>query len=365
MDKWIRLLIVCSALLLLAGLGGLVLGAAMLIPQTVLLFALAAMVAYAAEPAIATLMRMKPFPRSAAVAIAYATFLAGCGLMVWLMSGSLVSQVGGFRRDIPEYQRRVLDMADNIDRFLTAHHVSFSVVKAIEQPPDAFHVFASRLAQQIVPLLTHIAAATGALAMVILIALYLSLFAPHLRKQFDTIIPPDMQEYVSGWEADVSRVMGRFMRGQVLIAVGMTRAAAIGCWALGIRYALLIALFAGITSLVPVFGPYVGSIPPVIMALVTPSFISSSVLAALAIALYFFVINEIASNIVYPKLVGDALGLHSVVVLFLLFAGLESAGIIGALLAAPVAALCITTASHIYRYWQSIPDKATCVQKEG
>ena len=70
----------------------------------------------------------------------------------------------------------------------------------------------------------------------------------------------------------------------------------------------------------------------------------------------FVVINEGGSKILYPKLVGKALGLHTVLVLFVLFAGLEIGGIVGVLFAAPVTALAIVAVVHLYRLWQELPD---------
>ena len=70
------------------------------------------------------------------------------------------------------------------------------------------------------------------------------------------------------------------------------------------------------------------------------------------------IINELGSKVLYPKLVGEALGLHAVLVLFVLFAGLEMAGVIGVLFAAPLTALTIVTMVHLYRYWQELPDSS-------
>jgi len=95
--------------------------------------------------------------------------------------------------------------------------------------------------------------------------------------------------------------------------------------------------------------------------------LGTAVLAAVLVLVYFTIINEIGSNVLYPKLVGDALGLHTVLVLFVLFAGMEVAGIIGALFSAPLTALAIVTIVHVYRYWQGLPDGglARVAQHEG
>jgi hypothetical protein len=137
-------------------------------------------------------------------------------------------------------------------------------------------------------------------------------------------------------------------------------ATAVFCLLLGMRPWLLIGLFVVVASLIPVFGPYLGAIPAVAVALIAPThFLGwhlSPIAAVILVVVFFGLINEIGSKVLYPKLVGAALGLHTVFVLFVLFAGLELAGIVGVLFAAPITALAIVTFVHLYRFWQDLPD---------
>ena len=159
------------------------------------------------------------------------------------------------------------------------------------------------------------------------------------------------------WETDVNRILGGFVRGQFIIALITGVAAALGCLAIGIKIWLIVGLFVVVAALIPVFGPYIGAIPALIAALVGPThFGHNTTLAAIAVIVWFILVNEIGSKVLYPKLVGAALGLHEVLVLFVLFAGLEINGIIGVLFAAPVAAIAIVSIVHLYRFWQGLPD---------
>ena len=168
--------------------------------------------------------------------------------------------------------------------------------------------------------------------------------------------PPIWRRRADLWETDVSRILGGFVSGQLIIALIMGAAAALGCLAIGIGPWLIIGLFVVVASLIPVFGPYIGAVPAVLVALISPTHIHSPVGAAIAVVVLFVVINEVGGKVLYPKLVGSALGLHEVLVLFVLFAGLEINGIVGTLFAAPVAALVIVTMVHLYRFWSDLPD---------
>ena len=191
---------------------------------------------------------------------------------------------------------------------------------------------------------------------VLLIALYFLIFAPDMREKFNGMLPDDLARRADLWETDVSRILGGFVSGQLTIALIMGAAAGLGCLAIGIGPWLIIGLFVVIASLIPVFGPYIGAIPAVIVALISPTHIHSPVGAAIAVVILFVVINEVGGKVLYPKLVGSALGLHEVLVLFVLFAGLEINGIVGTLFAAPVTALVIVSLVHLYRLWSDLPD---------
>ena len=86
----------------------------------------------------------------------------------------------------------------------------------------------------------------------------------------------------------------------------MGAAAALGCLAIGIGPWLLIGLFVVVASLIPVFGPYIGAIPAVLVALISPTHIHSPVGAAVAVVLLFVVINEVGGKVLYPNLLSNA-----------------------------------------------------------
>jgi len=97
-------------------------------------------------------------------------------------------------------------------------------------------------------------------------------------------------------------------------------------------------------------------IPAILAALLGSTHLHNPVAAALIVFVVFIVLNEYCSKLLYPRLIGAALGLHEAVVLFVLFAGLEVGGVVGVLFAAPITALSIVTIVHLYRYWLSLPD---------
>ena len=311
--------------------------------------------AYALSPLVERLSRTR-LSRPLSVTVVFLGLFALFGLGAWFLEGKLVAQVQEVQQNFPQYKQAALERAGDLDQKLAARHVHFSLTDSILNPPTEVKTLGEQAGKEALPLLRRSFTDAAEAVIVLLIALYFLIFAPDMREKFNGMLPMDLAHRADLWETDVSRILGGFVSGQLIIALIMGAAAALGCLAIGIGPWLVIGLFVVVAALIPVFGPYIGAVPAVLVALITKTHISSPVAAAVAVIVLFVVINEVGGKVLYPKLVGSALGLHEVVVLFVLFAGLEINGIVGTLFAAPVAALVIVTTVHLYRLWLDLPD---------
>ncbi len=351
MEKWTRLLIILATSLLMFATLAVAVRLTMTIHHTLLLFALGGLVAYALNPLVDLLSKTR-MKRQAGVGIVFVVLLALIGFGVYSLSGAMAAQV----RDLPATKARALDFAASTDRILAARHVRFSLMRTIQHPPRSVQAAIKKAGTDAVPLLQRGASDVTESIIVLLIALYFLIYAADMRTKFNGMLPQRLQERADLWETDVNRILGGFVRGQFVIAFITGIAAAVVCLAIGIHLWLVIGLVVTVASLIPVFGPYLALVPAVLAALIGPTHFSP-VVGAVAVILLFTAINEVSSKVLYPKLVGAALGLHEVLVLFVLFAGLEINGIVGVLFAAPVAAIAIVSVVHLYRFWQDLPDQ--------
>ena len=334
------------------------------IHHTVLLFALGGLAAYALEPLV-RLVRRPRFGKSGRQIGASGAALAVFGLLglaflgsAWWLGSQATEQFRAIQKDAPEYRRRAIGLAHELDaRVLKPRGVEFSAEDTIQRPPPEVQSYAEKAGKEALPLVEHAASNLLEATVVMLIALYFLIFATDMKDRANAALTPALREYAIPWERDVDRILGGFVRGQLVLAIVTGVAAAVGLLALGVHLWLLIGLFVALTSLIPVFGPYVGAVPALIAAVVGPTRMSP-VGGAIAVLVLFVVLNEAGGKILYPKLVGKALNLHEVVVLFVLFAGLEVGGLAGTLFAAPVASLAIVTLVHLYRLWQGLPEEA-------
>jgi predicted PurR-regulated permease PerM len=170
-----------------------------------------------------------------------------------------------------------------------------------------------------------------------------------LKERLSRHIPPLYQQHFHGLRRDLNQILGGFIRGQFLLAAAMGLILGTGCAVLRLPFSILLGLFVGITALIPVVGAYIGAVPAVLLALLDPV---NPVVKLVWVVALFFTVNEVGSKILYPRLVGSATGLHEVLVLFVLIAGAEVGGVLGALLAVPVTALVGLMVLYAYRVWK-------------
>lgn len=153
------------------------------------------------------------------------------------------------------------------------------------------------------------------------------------KQKLYLMIPKNYRQDIIRIAKDVDLVLGKFIRGQLIVAFFVGLATAIGLLILGIDFSLIIGIIAGIANVIPYFGPIMGIIPAVMFAfLEDPSKI-------IWVIVVFIVIQQIEGNILSPKIVGESVGLHPVVVIVSLLIGGSLMGILGMLLAVPVVAV--------------------------
>lgn len=150
--------------------------------------------------------------------------------------------------------------------------------------------------------------------------------------------------------ASMDRGLGGVIRGQLLICLVNGALTFLGLVIFGIKYSFLLALLAGMFSLIPIFGTIISSIPIVVIALVSSGEPGLSYFSAVAMLAWISGIHLLEANVLNPKIIGDSAHIHPVLVIFALLAGEHVFGLTGALLAIPVASLVQATFLHARRH---------------
>ncbi len=144
--------------------------------------------------------------------------------------------------------------------------------------------------------------------------------------------------------------LGGVIRGQLLICLVNGVLTFLGLVIFKVKYSFLLALLAGMFSLVPIFGTIISSIPIVVIALVSSGEEPLSYGPAIAMLAWIAGIHLLEANVLNPKIIGDSAHMHPVIVIFALLAGEHVYGLVGALLAIPVASLVQAAFLHARRH---------------
>jgi predicted PurR-regulated permease PerM len=153
-----------------------------------------------------------------------------------------------------------------------------------------------------------------------------SLFPPHVRDDYDVIME------------GIDRGLSGVIRGQLLICLINGILTYIGLLIFGVKYSLILAVVAGLMSLIPIFGSILSTIPIVLAALLSGDE-GLDVIRAILSVLWIIGIHFIEANFLNPKIIGSSAKIHPVVVIFALVLGERTYGLVGALLAVPVASM--------------------------
>jgi len=172
----------------------------------------------------------------------------------------------------------------------------------------------------------------------VIIAFYLLKDMDYFKKLtndcLDVILKKNTSKKTKSFFRDIDNVVSKFIRGQLLDGIIVGILSSLGLWIIGLDFPVLIGMTAGIANVIPYFGPVIGSIPAVIIGL-----LSSTPIKALFAVLVLLLVQQLDSIIIAPKVVGESVGLHPVFVILSIIIGGAYFGLLGMLLAVPTAGI--------------------------
>ncbi|NLO98488.1 MAG: AI-2E family transporter, partial [Peptococcaceae bacterium] len=192
--------------------------------------------------------------------------------------------------------------------------------------------------------LPSILVSIGLLILSPILAIYFLLDWPQITKTIINLVPVRVRGEWLRLLQEIDYLIQRYIQGNILDALIVGLLIGLGVKICGMEYALLIGVICGVTNLIPYFGPVLGAIPSVLLAL------GKSPVMSLKVLLVIVIVQQLDSNFINPYLMSNKLGLHPLWVVFALLAGGEIGGILGMLIAIPLAAVLKIILSHIFYY---------------
>jgi predicted PurR-regulated permease PerM len=307
--------------------------------------------AYLFNPLISFLHRKTNFGRAAWILVLYVTV----GVVFYWLGSFLIPLAVGQYNDLR--LRLIPTITTEIHNWVTTNHsieiFGFMIdLGEFEQPILDFVKGLTFSLPEKLPHLVYTAFESLVLFVIYLIvAFYLLLQSEQIIAKFYDLIPAPYREEIRWLTQRIDRILGGYVRGTLMLIPIMSVLTYIALTILGVRYALVIAILSGFLEVIPVVGPWSAAGIGMSVALFqsTAPFGWPNWLLAAVVGITYFVLRMFEDSVIIPQVVGHAVHLHPVLVLFAVLAGGAIAGPFGLLIGIPTAAIAQLLLRYFYR----------------
>jgi predicted PurR-regulated permease PerM len=331
----------------------------------VVIYLVASVVALIVNPLVRLITRAR-VPKGLAVAVVYVGFLASLFGIGALLVSPVTTQVRNLQRDVPTIVASANKSLDSVQGWLDRNHIGIKLKQpgssALQTVQKNVLSGSGNLVGFTTGLVTTVAQAAFAIVLIIVISVYMLMYGDRIGRVVRRAMPPGDGTPEDDYPMRVQKAVFGYVRGQLVFSTTMGVSAGLALWLFGLigifpdggRYAVLFGFFYGLMELVPFIGPILGALPPIVVALFEDP------LTAVWVALLFLGLQQLEGHVVAPQVFGHALRINPLLVLLALLVGTEIYGIVGALIALPLAAVIRETVIYIRRHtvlepWTTTP----------
>ncbi len=317
-------------------------------------FVASALLAYVGDPLADRLQQLK-MPRTIAVVCVFLLTFILLGLIILLIGPLVTAQVAALVEALPGIAARAEDVwLPNILQWLDIEApAEAGLGPFLERYSETFSSWSGKV-------LMGVAESGGALVAAVLSLFLIPILTFYLLRDWDLImahigalVPESQRATVHELAHDADDVLGAFLRGQILVMLFLAIIYSIGLTISGVQFAVAIGVVSGVVS----FVPYLGLVFGIGLATLVVALEPAPLWPMVGVVLTFTIAQLIEGSVLTPKLVGDRIGLHPVMVIFAVAAGGQLFGFFGILLALPAAAvLSVLVRFAFNRYLKEHPE---------
>lgn len=272
-------------------------------------------------------MQGKRIPRSMGVLIIYLITFLVLGTVIYLIIPPIAMEVSSLASNFPKYFEKIISSLSSFRQYSSEH----GILDNIQNSLGSISSNLQSAAGSIFSTVTGIFGGIFSFFLVVVVTFYMVVEENAIKKLVRSLVPRDHQVYVMQLINRIQRKLGLWLRGQLILNLAVFLLTFAGLSILGVDYALILALIAGLTEIVPYLGPMLGAIPAIFLAF------TQSPMLALFVAILYYIVQLVENNILVPKIMEKTVGLNPIVSISVLLIGFQVAGVIGAILSIPVA----------------------------
>jgi predicted PurR-regulated permease PerM len=320
-------------------------------------FIAAGLLAYICDPIADRLQKYK-MPRTVAVVIVFLMTFLVLGSLILLIGPLVKTQIGALFDALPEITLRVEQvwLPTILDWLNVDAEGDVGLSAFLARYGDMVGSWSGKFLLGVGKSGSVLAAAVLSLFLIPILTFYMLRDWDSFIAHIGALVPHSQRDTVFSLARETNDVLGAFLRGQVLVMLALSAIYCLGLWLVGLEFAIAIGVVAGLVS----FVPYLGFVIGIGLAGLTVILEPNPLWNLVGVVATFTIAQLIEGSFLTPKLVGDRIGLHPVLVIFALAAGGQLFGFFGILLALPAAAVLSVLIRFTYhRYLKENPELLT------
>ncbi|MGM0239222.1 AI-2E family transporter [Enterococcus sp. AZ103] len=259
---------------------------------------------------------------------------------------SLTSSIPSFMNDMQNWLRETADQASKyplykelkIDQYINNLDVSYGTI----------------IQQFLEGLTSGLGSVIGKITSIVILAItvpfvlfYMLKDGHRLVPSISRVFPENQRENISNLLGELNKTLSSYISGQAIECLFVATFTFLGYLLIGVDYAFLFGVVAGLTNLIPYLGPYLGLAPALVY-----TFFSGSPTTALLCILVVLVVQQVDGNVIYPNVIGKTLNIHPLTIIIILLVAGNLSGVLGVFLGVPVYAILRTIAVFFIRIFK-------------
>ncbi|MDT2819079.1 AI-2E family transporter [Vagococcus lutrae] len=319
---------------------------------------------YMLNPLVEWLQAKVNLSKNWSVAAVLLFFIGMFIFFVSLIIPNLIKQMGQLIQNLPQFIKAVEDW--------TGQLFSHPLVKDLDVQGylDKMDLSLGAIVRKVINgVSSGLGSFVGVFANVTIVVITVPFMLFYMLKDGDRLIPM-IEKYLPAQSKDeilmllhkMSQTISKYISGQAIECTFVAVGTMIGYKIIGVEYAFLFGIIAGITNMIPYVGPYLGLAPALFVTLFSGH--EKALLHAVLACVVVLIVQQIDGNIIYPNVIGKSLDIHPLTIIIILLVAGNIAGLLGMILGVPFYAVCKTVFIHVYDMVQVRQRRELLSQKE-
>ncbi len=269
----------------------------------------------------------RKIPRAISVLATYVIFIGLFVLVGILLVPPVVTESKALAEGLSSQWDRVASSVEALKQFSQQYGISNEIQSSISSLSSGLQGTFTNVFSTITGFFGNV----FSFLLVLVLTFYMVVQESALKRAMRQVVPDQYQPYVTRILSKIKTMLGHWLRGQLMLSLIIGVLAYVGLTIIGVQYALVLALIAGLFEIIPYVGPVLAAIPAIFFAF------TDSPIRALIVLIFYWIMQVIENNLLVPKVMQKAVGLNPLVSIISILIGAKLAGVLGALLAIPIA----------------------------